>query len=139
MITGKERFGWLKEFDISRHRYFELKHIALQYDEMREDEAKLRRGEVDRKEGGNQAWKRPDPTGNKAIGDAMASKADRIRAIEESARAVAENAGMWIYGRLMENVTQGIQYAKMIPPPPCREDYFYDARKLFFVELNKRI
>lgn len=118
---------------ISKSRYLELMNIAMQYDEMLEREAKLRRGEFDRTARGNGGWSKPDPTGNAAIFIASMSKADKIRAIEDSARA----AGPGIYLELMRNVTQGTKYEDM--PVPCGRAQFYAARRRFFIELDGRI
>lgn len=118
---------------INKNRYLELKYIARQYDAMRKEEAKLRRGEVDRPEGGNQTWKQPDPTGNAAVGIAVRSNAHKIKAIEDSAKA----AGPEIYKYLMRCVTRGETFEKMMPP--CGRSQFYRARRQFYVELDARL
>lgn len=100
---------------------------------MRRDEAKLRRGEIDRKEGGNQAWRKPDPTGNAAVGIAVKSNAAKIRAIEESARAAAPG----YYEPMLKCVTRGETWEKL--GPPCGRAQFYAARRLFYIELHARI
>ena len=96
-------------------------------------EKKLRRGEVDRPQGGNQTWRQPDPTGNAAVGIAMKSNAHKIRAIEESVQA----AGPEIYAWLLRCVTRGETWEKLCPP--CGRVQFYAARRLFFVELDARL
>lgn len=118
---------------ISKYRFFELKNIALQYDEMIKAEKKLRRGEVDRVESGNQTWKRPDPTGNAAINIAIKSNAPKIRAIEESVQA----AGPEIYTWLLRHVTRGETYEQL--NPPCGRAQFYRAHQRFFMELDRRV
>lgn len=100
---------------------------------MRREEAKLRRGETDRKEGGNQTWRQPDPTGNAAIGIAMKSNAGKIRAIEDSARAAAPE----FYAQMLKCVTRGETWERL--GPPCGRAQFYAARRLFFIELNARM
>ena len=122
-----------KDMGIDKNRYLELKYIARQYDAMIREEAKLRRGEVDRPEGGNQAWRKPDPTGNAAMLVAMKSNMPRIRAIEEAARA----AGAEIYSWLMRCVTRGETYEQL--GPPCGQAQFYRARRRFYIELDRRI
>lgn len=122
-----------EEAGISKSRYLELMNIAMQYDEMLEHEARLRRGEIDRPTKGNSCWSRPDPTGNTAMMLARLSKADKIRAVEDSARA----AGPGIYIELMRNVTRGVKYEDM--PVPCGRAQFYAARRRFFIELDARI
>ena len=100
---------------------------------MRAEERKLRRGEIDRTEQGNGVWRQSDPTGNAAIGVAMKSKAHKIRAIEESARA----AGPGIYAPLMKCVTRGETFEEL--DPPCGRAQFYAARRRFYIELDARI
>ena len=100
---------------------------------MRREEAKLRRGEIDRTDAGNKTWRQPDPTGNAAIGIAMKSKADKIRAIEEAARVAAPE----FCTQLMRCVTRGETWEKI--GPPCGRAQFYAARRVFFVELDTRI
>ena len=131
--TAKERVKRYEEAGISKDRYLELKYIARQYDSMRRAEARLRRGEIDRESKGNQGWKQPDPTGNAAIGIAMRSYAQRIKAIEDSAHA----AGDEIYPWLMKCVTRGETYEHL--GPPCGRAQFYHARRRFYVELDARI
>lgn len=118
---------------INKFRYLELKNIARQYDSMIKAERKLRRGEIDRPEGGNQTWRQPDPTGNAAIGIAMKSNAHKIKAIEESVQA----AGPEIYTWLLRNVTRGETYEQL--HPPCGRAQFYAAHRRFFAELDARI
>ena len=96
-------------------------------------EKKLRRGEVDRQNSGNQTWKQPDPTGNAAICIAMKSQAHKIKAIEEAARA----AGPEIYTWLLRCVTRGEVWEKL--GPPCGRAQFYAARRRFYAELDARI
>ena len=96
-------------------------------------ERKLRRGEVDRVEGGNKTWRQPDPTGDAAIGIAMKSNAGKIKAIEEAAQAAAPG----IYAWLLRNVTRGETYEKL--NPPCGRAQFYAAHRRFFAELDARL
>lgn len=129
----KERIKRYESAGIDKNRYLELKYLARQYDSMRKREAKLRNGEIDRESKGNGVWRQSDPTGNAAIGIAMASMAGKIRAIEESARA----AGEGIVRELMLHVTRGIGYEKL--NPPCGRAQFYRARRRFYIELDKRV
>lgn len=133
---AKERFGRYESAGISKERYLELKHLARQYDSMKKYEAKLRRGEVDRQEGGNRAWRASDPTGNAALSLLAKSKAEKIRAIEDSARA-AVNGMQGMYRPLMRNVTRGEREADI--QPPCGHAQFCAARRRFFIELDRRI
>lgn len=129
----KERIKRYESAGIDKNRYLELKYLARQYDSMRKREAKLRSGEVDRRESGHIVWRQSDPTGNAAVCIAAASMAGKIRAIEEAAHA----AGAGIYRELMLNVTRGMNYEVL--NPPCGRAQFYRARRMFFVELDRRV
>lgn len=107
--------------------------MARQYEAMVKAERALRRGEIDRESGGNRHWRQSDPTGNAAISIAMHSKADKIRAIEESVQA----AGPGIYTWLLRGVTQGKTFEQL--NPPCGRAQFYQARRRFFMELDRRL
>lgn len=130
---AKERTNFYEKSGIERERYLELKYLARQYDSMRREERKLRRGEIDRREGENSGWRQSDPTGNAAIGMAMRSRADKIRAIENSARAASPE----MYAAVLKCVTQGMNYEQL--NPPCGRRQFYAARRRFFVELDRRV
>lgn len=129
---GKERIRRYEAAGISKERYLELKYLARQYDAMRRQEAKLRRGEIDRTADSG-AWRQSDPTGNAAIGIAMRSRADKIRAIEDAARAAAPG----MYAEMMRCVTRGETWERL--HPPCGRGQFYAARRRFFIELDARI
>ncbi len=128
-----ERTAWYEKRGITKGRYLELKGIAAQYDWMRAQERKLRMGEVDREEGGNKTWQKKDPTGNAAIAIVGKSYAGKIRAVEESAKAV--DMLLWKY--ILRCVTRGESWDKMMLP--CGQRQFYAKRRLFFIELDKRI
>lgn len=130
---ARERVKRYEAAGISKERYLELKYLARQYDSMKKQEAKLRRGEIDRREGGNRTWRQSDPTGNAAIGIAMRSKADKIRAIEDAAHAAAPG----FYTQMMKCVTRGETFERL--DPPCGRGQFYAARRKFFVELDQRV
>ena len=51
----------------------------------------------------------------------------------------AKVAGPGMYRFIMRNVTKGERYDTMIPKPPCGRGQFYNARRLFFVELDRRL
>lgn len=129
----QERTAWYEKRGITRGRYLELKGIAAQYEEMKEAERKLRRGEIDREESGNVVWKKKDPTGNAAVAMIERSNAPRIRAIEEAAKAV--DGRLWQY--ILRCVSAGESWTTMTPP--CGQRQFYAKRRLFFYELHKRI
>ena len=55
----------------------------------------------------------------------------RVPVIEEAARAARED----LFPYLLENVTTGRTYEQM--NPPCGRNLFFEARKRYFVELDR--
>lgn len=129
----EERVKRYEQYGISKNRFLQLKYIARQYDEMRAWEERLRRDEIDRVPPRNATWHTKDPTGNRAVRLATLSYADKIRAIEDSAHAVAPG----MERALLRCVTRGEGWDKI--GPPCGRDQFYAMRRAFFVELDKRV
>ena len=130
----KKRTPWYEKHGMTEGRIRELEGIALQYDDLREAERKLRAGEIDQPQRGNVIWKKKDPTGNMAAMRADKSNAPRIRAIEESARA----AGGGLWREVLRNATcRGETWEKINPPIGRRQ--FYALRRRFFIELDKRV
>lgn len=128
-----ERTAWYEKRGITEWRYLELKGIARQYDWMRRQERKLRMGEIDRKDTGNEIWRQKDPTGNAAIAMISRSYAPKIRAIEEAAKA----AGGCLWEYILRNVARGETWERMAVP--CGRRQFHAKRRCFFAELDKRI
>lgn len=119
---------------ISPARYDELRAICRQYPEYRRQLERARAGIVDRPRRRGGAWHMPDPTGNAAIHLASMPFARRLRAIEESASAVAEPA---IAEALIKNACEGVTYYRL--RPAIGERQFYVLRQLFFIELDRRV
>ena len=79
-------------------------------------------------------WHLPDPTGNIAINLASLPCQRIVRAIEQSAAAVAEPV---IAAAILKSVTEGEDYNRL--HPPCGQRQFYVLRQLFFIELDRRL
>lgn len=122
----------LEKEGISEERYSELKAMARRYDELKKLDGQWRRGELDRKNDGNTAWRgHSDPTARE--GERLASNpyAWKVAAIERAAVLADAEICRW----LLRNVTQGIAYEKV--NPPCSRERFFKARRNFFVELHR--
>ena len=119
---------------ISPARYDELRAVCRQYPEYRRQLERARAGIVDRPRRRGGAWHRPDPTGNAAIQLASLPFARRLRAIEESASAVAEPT---VAEALLRNACEGVPYYHL--RPAIGERQFYVLRQLFFIELDRRV
>lgn len=124
----------LLEAGISPARYDELRAVCRQYPEYRRQLERARAGIVDRPRRRSGAWRKPDPTGNTAIQLASLPFARRMRAIEQSANAVAVPN---IAEALIKNACEGMPYYQL--RPAIGERQFYVLRQLFFIELDSRI
>lgn len=125
----------LDDYGISRARARELAWACRQYDEYRRKAAAIRRGEdVDeRPRRSSGAWHKPDPTGNAAIRAADNRYARRVKAIEDSAKRA--DASIWRY--IIQNTCRGVAFDRL--NVPCSHPYFSRIRRLFYVELDKRL
>lgn len=119
---------------ITRERYNQLKWIAREYDALRRREQAFRRGETDRREGGNGAWRGiSDPTAEGGMRLANSPYAWKIAAIEQS--AAAADPALCEY--VLQNVTRGRRYEEL--DAPCGRNQFFRARRRFFEELDRRM
>lgn len=128
---AKIRTVWYEKHGISRMRYQELVLICRRYPEYRAEDLRIRRGEIDRREGGNETARgTPDPTGNRAVRWADSRPRRKMRAIE---RAAEEACGC--FARMMlDHVTAGRPVEAIAPP--CGNRAFYQMRREFFVRLD---
>ncbi len=125
----------LEEYGISRERARELTWACRQYDEYRRKAAAIRRGEpVDaRARRGNTPWHAPDPTGDAVVRAVDNRYARRVKAIEDSAKAA--DGQLWRY--IIRNACRKVPFAHL--GVPCSHPYFARVKRLFFVELDKRL
>lgn len=117
---------------ISKHRYYELKHFCLQYDEWRDaidGLMSLSSSSGDIFTGGAFTG---DRTGNTAV--KRASMRARMEMVEQAAIAADPD----IYSYILTCVTQGISYDKLVAAGiPCSRDYFYERYRKFFWILDR--
>jgi len=124
----------LEEFDISQRRYRELFYFCLQYEEMKErldDLYSLKSRQIHEKIQNNSIL---DLTQYKAIDAHKISKS--LELIEQSALEADGD----IYNYLLMNITNQLPYTylRYSLDMPCGEKYFYNARKKFFLILDKK-
>lgn len=116
---------------ISKHRYYELKHFCLQYDEWKDALnaiTPIRSHPVDISIGG-------DYTGDKTADIAL--KRAFIRSSMEKVEQAAIGADPDIYIYILKCVTKGMSYDKLVAEGiPCSRDYFYDRYRKFFWILD---
>lgn len=103
---------------ISKHRYYELKHHCLQYDEwklalVKEANQSLESEETDR------------------IATNLAFYGSAIEQINRCCEEAGGDISQW----LLIAVTKGKSYAVLVPP--CSKEYFYQRYRKFFYLLDQ--
>ena len=124
------------KYYIDKHRYYELKHFCLQYNEWKKAYANCEGAIIF-------ASKLDDmPSGGSGISDITAKygmmKAHydrRIKLIEN----IAREADDFLYPYILKAVTEGLSYTylKAKLDIPCGRDMYYDRYRKFFYLLSE--
>lgn len=118
------------KYYIDKHRYYELKHFCLQYNEWKKayalcNESIIFTSNLDKIPSGTSP---SDLTAKYAI--KRASYGKRIKLIEE----VAKKADDYLYPYILKAVTEGLSYTylKTRLEIPCSRDTYYNRYRRFF-------
>lgn len=126
-----------KRYQISRHRFFELYHYCLQYNEWR-DELRYNTDTVGAiaNDGMPHGSNVSDATGR--LGVHRAHLLRRCELIEQT----AIEADGDIYPYILKAVTNEritFQYLRTVMSIPCGKDMYYDRRRKFYWLLSQKI
>lgn len=123
------------KYYIDKHRYYELKHFCLQYNEFRRLhkealESCISASKLERESSTNTP---SDITAKYAMLKAYYS--EKINMIEQAAMHADED--LYIY--ILKAVTEGLSYTYLSTQMqiPCGRDMYYDRYRRFFWLLNK--
>ena len=123
------------KYYIDKHRYYELKHFCLQYNEWKKEYAKCEESviftsQLDRLPSNNVP---SDLTAKYAMQKAFYQQ--RIQMIELAAR----DADDFLYPYILKAVTEGLSYTylKAKLDIPCGKDMYYDRYRRFFWLLSE--
>lgn len=119
---------------ISKHRYYELKHFCLQYNEFKEElESLIRLPGSFCDISGGQSYD-GDRTANSAIRRTYFT--NRIEMIEQAAMESDPDIYTW----LLKGVTEGYtyEYLHTMMGMPCSRVYYYDRYRKFFWCLSRK-
>lgn len=127
-----------RRYGISKHRFYELYHYCLQYnewkDELRYSTDTMKGVQIsDMPQGSGTTG---DPSANLAIRRAALS--DKCKVIEDTAREA--DPALWEY--IIKGVTTedaSYTYLRQIMNIPCGKNYYHDKRRKFFYLLSKKI
>ena len=109
---------------ISKHRYLELKHFCLQYNEWKEEYKNLL----------EMVPNDFDPTSK--VGTRLAMLSRRMEMVQECAKSVDEVLGDYIFDAVTGE--HSYTYERQIKGIPCCRSVYYDLYRKFMFELGKR-
>ena len=116
---------------ISKHRYYELKHFCLQYNEWQDQLSSVR---VDQQQSFSEAktYGHGDPTVKRFMTKAWVN----TNMVKDAAKEATDD--MWMY--IVLAVTSGLSYDKLAAyvEIPCCRDTFYEYYRKFFYFLDKK-
>lgn len=136
-ITPNIRSTSLKKYDISAHRFLELYHFCLQYNEW-QDELKYKTDTVKSIEVSDM----PSAHSNADATQQLAIRRAQLTSKCELVEQTAIEADADIYPYILKAVTnEGItyKYLKSIMNIPCGKDMYYDRRRKFYWLLSQKI
>ena len=123
------------KYYIDKHRYYELKHFCLQYNEWKKsyalcNESIIFTSTIDKLPSNNTL---SDLTAKYAI--RRASYGKRIKLIEDTVKKTDE----FLYPYILKAVTEGYSFAylKSRLEMPCSRDIYYDRYRRFFWILSQ--
>lgn len=134
---GRVRVMNEKKYNISKHRFLELYHFCLQYNEWK-DELEYKNDTV-------KSIEITDAPKGRGNGDATANLAIRRMKLEEKCKIIEQTAietDPDIYQYIIKAVTNdGVtyQYLRQVMEMPCGRKMYYDRRRKFYWLLSKKI
>ena len=132
----KERSELSKKnpYYISRHRYYELKHFCLQYNEWKDAYTMLDQAP----EIGSIIFSEEHPEWRDYTGETATLKAllrSRMELVERVAKSCDWEIGDYIFIAVIEG--RSYEYLLAVKEIPCGRDMFYDRRRKFFWMLSQ--
>ena len=123
------------KYYIDKHRYYELKHFCLQYNEWKKayadcNDSIIFASNIERQSASNIP---SDITAKYAM--KRAYYAERIKIVEKAALEADE----FLFPFILKGVTEGLSYTylKTTLDMPCGRDMYYDRYRKFFWLLSK--
>ena len=126
-----------KKYEISKHRFWELYHYCLQYNEWK-DELKYKNDTV-------KSIGITDMPVNRSTSDATAKLAERRVELQRKCELIEQTAieaDPDIYQYIIKSVTNdyvSYKYLKQVMNIPCGKDMFYDRRRKFYYLMSRKV
>lgn len=122
------------KYYIDKHRYYELKHFCLQYNEWRKEYAKCNEAIIFASKFDRQPASNIPSDITAKYGMMKAHYDSRIKLIER----IAMETDDFLYPFILKAVTEGLSYTnlKAVHNIPCGRDMYYDRYRKFFWLLS---
>lgn len=122
------------KYYIDKHRYYELKHFCLQYNEWRKEYAKCNEAIIFASKFVRQPASNIPSDITAKYGMMKAHYDSRIKLIER----IAMETDDFLYPFILKAVTEGLSYTnlKAVHNIPCGRDMYYDRYRKFFWLLS---
>lgn len=121
-------------YNISKHRYMELYHYCMQYQEWKEELKDMQGLRAHENTGGSNG--KSDPTAQTAI--RMAELDKRCKIIEDTATETDEQLAAYILAAVTREGNT-YKYLSLQKKMPCGHNLFYKLRRKFYYLLSKKI
>ena len=123
------------KYYIDKHRYYELKHFCLQYNEWRKEYAKCNEAIIFASKFDRQPASNIPSDITAKYGMMKAHYDSRIKLIER----IAMETDDFLYPFILKAVTEGLSYTnlKAVHNIPCGRDMYYDRYRKFFWLLSE--
>ena len=133
MYRTRNELSKKNKYYIPKHRYLELKHFCLQYNDWKKREESYISSSSIIFPGRASDGKVSDRTGELAVVNADLDRNSRI--VKEACERTDRSLSKYIFIA----VTQGLSFTtlKMIYEMPCEKDMYYDRYRRFFWVLDK--
>ena len=120
---------------ISKHRFYELKHYCLQYNEWKRLKRDLEDGLLSASKGTRIDLEWVDPTGNIAV--KINNLSLKMKEIEDAVDKTDRGLSKYLFIAVTEGVSY--TYLKTVLNMPCSKEYFYKQyRRFWWILSNSR-
>lgn len=125
-----------KKYSISKHRFREVYHFAMQYNEWKAEIIKLMGSKAFVLSDMPKAHSTVSPTEEAAV--RIHDLYDKCRVIEETAYEVGDGLSEYLL-KAVTNEGYTYNYLRMRHRIPCGRNVFYRIRREFYYQLSKKI
>lgn len=137
MVRVRAKISKKNKYYLSPHAFYSVYHYALQYNEWRDKAQELSGAKaIDYSSTPVQTSNQSDQTYELAV--KLSALHDKMHQVERVAKESAPDLYDWL---LLAVTNEGITYTylQMVKGIPCGRNYYYEARRRFYFNLNKEI